>query len=349
MRGLAHRHRHQTVVQGHFGCGAVADRRLHRHVLAPRRAVVRTVPKHLGRHVVGPNDLFFALEPPVLAQSDAHHTLRDESLGLAGVADERDFLFVLGGFGEHAQVQRRARAVREVDDHQGIVKNVGHSTVVPFIQVVHVLCARGVHAGRLALQQQPHQVEEVTALLHERSTRVRAETVPVAHLDEKRKPVFANAEHAQPPEHTVACVCEQAHRRRHVPVLETDPHHAARHGRHSRRPFELDDLATLRGRDAQRLFDQEMRSVAKQRLEHAPVCVIRACDYRNIEAAGGHEVFDRAMDGDGGRLPEHAASLRQAGLVRVAQRHDFGRRQRGECVEVLDAHHPRADDGVTKR
>jgi hypothetical protein len=68
---------------------------------------------------------------------------------------------VHAGIGEHAEVERRPGATGVVEDHEGVVEDVGLLAAVALVEVVDVLAARGHHLHRALADEQVHQVEEV--------------------------------------------------------------------------------------------------------------------------------------------------------------------------------------------
>ena len=89
----------------------------------------------LGLHLVDVADLV------PTADSGPDHRVGHQRLHLAQVADHADLPLVAGRIGEHAQVEHRPGARVEVDDHVGVIEDVGGMPVVAFIEVVDVLTA----------------------------------------------------------------------------------------------------------------------------------------------------------------------------------------------------------------
>lgn len=75
----------------------------------------------------------------------------------------------------------------------------------------------------LATHYEPHEIEEVAALFHERSARASAETIPVPDLAEERKAVLANGEHMQLTNTAFLCLLYEPCNGRHVSVFHTTP------------------------------------------------------------------------------------------------------------------------------
>ena len=65
-----------------------------------------------------------ATDPVFAAAADTHDVFRNERLDLAQRADHAEFLLVVGRFGEHAEIEKAAGAVVEIDDDEGIVEDL---------------------------------------------------------------------------------------------------------------------------------------------------------------------------------------------------------------------------------
>ena len=86
-------------------------------------------------------------------------------------------------------------AALEVDNHVGVVDHVRHSALVHLVHVVYVMATAGVDADGLVLQDQPHQVKEVAALLHQGAAGPLGEAVPGVHFVKERETVLDDGEH----------------------------------------------------------------------------------------------------------------------------------------------------------
>ena len=159
--------------------------------------------------------------------------------------------------------------------------------------------------------------------------------------------MLADGEHAQPAERAAVRMLQEPHRRRHVAVLEPDPHHATGCSIATRGFFYRDEFAAVGDGRAQRFFDEHMGPVAQQRLDHSAVRVIGARDHRYVEVTVGHERFDVGILAWCARC-QHGSRRCATGLVRVAQRHHLGVGQAAQRMQVLDAHHAAADDCIAQ-
>ncbi len=137
---------------------------------------------HVPNIVVVGRDLVDFSDPMLAPNSGAQHGFRDECLELSFLADDGNLLLVVGGFGEHAEVQHAPCARIEFDDHEGIVQNVRPSAAVAFIEMIDVLSSRSHDANRSSAGNQMHEVEKVAALFNEGASGVDVESVPIAHL-----------------------------------------------------------------------------------------------------------------------------------------------------------------------
>ena len=210
-----------------------------------------------------------ATDPVFTAAADAHDVFGNECLDLAQRADHAEFLLVVGRFGEHAEIEEAASAVVEVDDDEGVVENVGDSAVVDLVEVVDVLRTGGHHAHRAARHDLHHQVEEVAALLDERSASVLREAIPVANLLEEGEAVLADRDHLRDADGTRRNLVDQAGDRRHVPVLKADP------GDRVPALGELEDRVAVVDGGAERLLDQHMEVGRQEVTQHIDVGEIR--------------------------------------------------------------------------
>ncbi len=156
-----------------------------------------------------------------------HHVAGHCRFHLRGIAGDREFLLETPALGEHAQVERAAHTVRELDDHERIVEDVGPLDapvdLVLLVEVVDVLAAARHHPHRTGAGDEVHQVEEVAALLHERATGVAAEPVPVADLLQERVTVLADRHHPRRAADAGRQLVEHGRRGGHEPVLQAHP------------------------------------------------------------------------------------------------------------------------------
>ncbi len=135
--------------------------------------------------------------------------------------------------------------------------------------MVDVLRTGGHHAHRAARHDLHHQIEEVAALLDERSPRVLREAVPVSDLLEEGEAVLADRDHLRDAHSARLDLVDQAGDRRHVPVLEADP------GDRVPAFGELEDRVAVVDRGAERLLDQHMEIGRQEVTQHIDVGEIR--------------------------------------------------------------------------
>ncbi len=208
--------------------------------------------------------------------------------------------------------------------------------------MVDVLAAGGVDPHRPGPHDEVHQVEEVAALLHERAAGVGREPVPVVDLRQERESVLADRQHPEGADRAVPHLVHQSAHRWHVAVLEADPHHRATAlGRPQER------AAVLDGR-AQRLLDEHVESRVDGVEHRAHVEVVGRGDHDRIAQVGIEQrpvVAELGCRGPGlgrqgrtGRLER-----RRVGITDGA---DHGAVEGHQVLDVLDAHHPRADHAV---
>ena len=118
----------------------------------------------------------------------------DEGFNLGEIARGGDCLLPLRAFRKHAQIERGAGAIVEIDDDEGIVENVRAASVVALIEEIDVHGARGIDARSFRPDHEPHQIEEVAALLHQRSAGLFVEAVPSPIFVQEREAVLADGE-----------------------------------------------------------------------------------------------------------------------------------------------------------
>ena len=70
--------------------------------------------------------LFGLTDPVFAATADMDDVFRNQRFDLALGPHHTEYLLIVGGFGEHAQVEHAAAAVVEIDDHEGVVEDVGY-------------------------------------------------------------------------------------------------------------------------------------------------------------------------------------------------------------------------------
>lgn len=214
--------REQAVAEGHRRWSPRPDGLGECHVLEIRRPVM-----HADMADSGIDDVLGVdLSPTIGPSPDTHDSLGDEGFDLPLGTDDGDLLFVPTRLSEHAEVEHRPRTAFVLDDHIGVVDDVGYLAVVPLVEVVDVLGATGHDPHRRATDEEVHQVEEVTAFLDEGSARVAVESVPISDLLQEREAMFADGDHVEFTHRSVSDLGDDALSRRHVPVFEAHPHHA---------------------------------------------------------------------------------------------------------------------------
>ena len=224
---------------------------------------------------------FTHLADAVSPSADAHDALGDQRFHLAGIADHADLLLVLARLGKHAQVQRCPLAARVLHDHVRIVEDVGLFAVVQFVEVVDVLCPAGHHSHRLRPDEQVHQIEEVTALLHQSAAGVSCESIPVADLAEKGEAMLANGNHPKRSHCAAAYLVDNSLCRRHIAILETHPDHPLRPA-HGFSGCDIDGVVTVSNCGAQRFLDEHVMGSAQHVEQHLAMSVIRRGDDNHI-------------------------------------------------------------------
>ncbi|MCY1225745.1 hypothetical protein D9M72_379500 [compost metagenome] len=153
--------------------------------------------------------------------------------------------------------------------------------------MVDVVAAAGVDADGFVLQDQPHQVKEVAALLHQRASGPLREAVPGIHLVQEREAVLHDGEHVHVAEPAaVGCLNDLLHRR-HVAVLHGNPH---RRGVVSCQRFKLVGLFRS---GAHGLLHQhgQVGATREDVLEDGQVRVVGAGDHQCIHQSGREQVL----------------------------------------------------------
>ena len=305
-------------------------RRIHRHLQlhrAGRLARAQHQPRHRrGAQVRGP-------EAP-----RAGH----EALDLALRADDGDLLLVARALGEHAQLQQRARPGLEVDHGVGVIQDVGHAVGMALVLVVVRRARRGVDAHRAAARQQPHEVEEVTALLHQRAPGVAVEAVPLPDLVEEGVAMLADADHGHRAGGGLGVrLLHQAGDRRHVAVLHRHPHRGAGPARQRLQ------RAHLLERGAGRLLHQHRQAPQREdALKLLGVAEVRARDDDGVHIGGAHDLLQAGAAPRARRQREAARGHR---VIRLEDARDGAARHERQVAQVLLAHHAAADEAVADR
>ena len=168
-------------------------------------------------------DLVDFSDPMLAPNSGAQHGFRDERFDFPFLAHDGNLLLVVGGFGEHAEVQHAPCARIEFDDHEGIVQNVRPSAAVAFIEMIDVLSSRSHDANRASAGNQMHEVEKVAALFNEGAPGVDVESVPIAHLGQEGETVLTNGHHANVADGPGGNAFDQPRNGWHIPIFEPDP------------------------------------------------------------------------------------------------------------------------------
>ena len=117
---------------------------------------------------------------------------------------------------------------------------------IALVQMVYVHCAGAVDQRGSLLGDEIHEVEEVTALLDERTAGISREAVPVAHLLQERKAVLANLSIPDPPNRAGANLLQRARHRSHEAILHPDPNEAGMLGGRLHHPKAMLDLRAQR-------------------------------------------------------------------------------------------------------
>ena len=143
--------------------------------------------------------------------------------------------------------------------------------------MVHFLPGAGHHPHRIGFQDQPHQVEEMTAFLDKGAAGIGVEPVPVIHLLQEGKAVLGDAEHMDAAGDILDHFDELLHRR-HVAILHRHPDRRA--------------VAVTKGLDAgevarigeQRLFDKDRQcDLRGDGLKLAGMAVVRADNQQAVQ------------------------------------------------------------------
>lgn len=204
--------------------------------------------------------------------ADSDDAFGNQRLHLAEMTDDGDFLFVSAGFGEHAQIEHCSSSALVLDDHECVVNDVGSLAVVPLIKMIHILCTAGHDTNRAVVNEEIHEIEEVTALLDKCSTGVAIESVPVAHLHEKRKAMLTDRDHLHLADGSSPNFSKDSLGRGHEAVFETHPNDASGNvgGFGS-----IDHVPTVLNRCAQRFFYEDMNTCIEYIEQHIMVRVVR--------------------------------------------------------------------------
>ena len=159
----------------------------------------------------------------IRAVADPNDSLGDQRFYLAEATDNGDLLFVAARFGEHAQIEHGSCSVFVLDDHERVVENVGHLVVVALVEMIHILRTTCHDANGLVVDEEVHEVEEVTALLNKRSAGIAIESVPVADLHQERESVLTDSDHLHLANSSGSNFGQHSLGRGHEPVLESHP------------------------------------------------------------------------------------------------------------------------------
>jgi hypothetical protein len=283
--------------------------------------------------------------------AEPHGVAGDRRLELRPVAGDDDLLLVAAAFGEHAQVERAADAVGELDDHERVVEHVrallASVEFVGLVEVVDVLSAARHHPDRVGAGDEVHQVEEVAALLDERAAGEAVEPVPVADLLEEREPVLADRHHPGGAAHPGLELFEHHCWRRHVAVLQAHPGDGVAVGGGVDHPPAVVDGG------AQRLLDQDVLVGGERVGEDVGVGEVRRDDDDDVDVRIGEQLAVVAVGGDlrprllaVGLVGDASQAPLEARVDGVGEGDHLGALDVVEVEDVLAAHHPRADDAV---
>ena len=148
------------------------------------------------------------------------------------------------------------------------------------------------------------------------------------------------------PERALVDLAQELRDRRHVPVLETDPHDArARRrgvGDTARQSSTVvhSGFSTSTGRSGRRVEDLG---------EHRRVGDVRRRDHDRVEVAVEHVGDDRCQTAAGWSSPSVRLAHFRESASRIGDRDDLGVGQREEIAQVLATHHAGADHPETQR
>jgi hypothetical protein len=209
--------------------------------------------------------------------------------------------------------------------------------------VVHIHRARTIDAHGLRLHDQPHEIEEVTALLHHRATRIVREPVPVAHLLEKRKAVLPDGEHLQPADLACMHIVDEARGGWHVAILHPDPEDALV------MTGAFPDVTHVVQRRCQGLLAQHMLAGLQDVAEDLRMREVRRRDQHRVNRRVSQHRMPVGIDLDLVAQPVSEKGLRQLyGLRRgIGDPGDFGIRHELQVVDVLVAHHAGPNQSVS--
>ena len=210
--------------------------------------------------------------------------------------------------------------------------------------MVHVAATGADHPNRLVSEQVPHQVEEVTTLLDQRSARVPRKPIPVPDFRRERTPVLPDGHHAwgsrDPALHFVD---DRRHRR------AVSPRHA--HPGDSRIRVEQPlELPAVLGGSAQGLLQQQVwrggAGTLDDALHYLPVRVVGSCNDEHVDLDVSHQVLDL---GKHARVWSDSKCPVYRRLVRVRDRHHLTAGNRLDVPQMLAAHVADTDDCIPKR
>ena len=184
----------------------------------------------------------------------------------------------------------------------------------------------------------------MAALLDERAAGVAAEAVPVADLVQEREAVLADRHHAHVADGAAAHLGEQPLRRRHVAVLEPHPHDCGRAAR--RRPGRRRRGSRRRSCTAASRPARAARCRGRRRGSSRWVwfgeAMTTASHSPDVDQLDGGRRTGRA----GRRCRRRCCAQSSERSVGVGDRRDADAVDGEQVADVLDAHHPRADDAV---
>ncbi len=207
----------------------------------------------------------------------------DERLDLTPLAHDRNFLLVPRRFGEHAEIQHSSGPGIEVDDHIGVVQNIGPLAFIHFIQMIQILASRCEDACGSCIGDEVHQVEEMATFFDQSAAGVGVEAVPVVYLGEEREAVLANGDHANGPDCSGLYFFDQLCDGRHVAILEPDPDQGVGMGC-------VHYSLAVGDRGAQRLLDENGQSSLDGSEEDFEVSHVGGCDHQSVAAPMRDEI-----------------------------------------------------------
>ena len=155
--------------------------------------------------------------------------------------------------------------------------------------------------------------------------------------------MLADGQHLQVADGARVDLVDELRDRRHVAVLEADPHDARMvfgGGQH---------VVAVGHLGAQRLLDQHVDVSAEHVVEHGLVGHVRRGDDHGVAQARVEELVVMLEHGEAGRIRHRVLGPLLRRRCRVGDRRDLGAVDGFDVGDVLDAHHPGSDDPVTDR